>query len=168
MNKPGRKLLPLLLLALAAAGTAACDGTVTEITGDGIEAVWAGKPWAGDASARLVGAAGDTLLLVGSTPPGSGAMAAAYVRVSAPVRGVGSYPLGPGDAELTYLIGGDVRTAAYATTRAEAGVLTVRELGAGWVSGTVTFDATASFGSAPVGPTATFSGNYRARVERLR
>jgi hypothetical protein len=91
-------------------------------------------------------------------------MPAAYVRISVPVRGTGEYALGPGDAAMTYLTGGDVASAVYATVRAGAGTLTIREYGDGRVAGTVEFDAEAARGERPVGTAARFVGSFRASV----
>lgn len=161
-----RKAGPLLLSALLA--LSACE----ESTGPGgaaaFQGTWAGGAWRGDAHATLTGRGGvDSLHLTGSTPPGAGSMPAAYVRVSVPVRGAGEYALGPGDAAMTYLLGGDVSTAVYATARAGAGTLSITEYGDGRVAGSVTFEADAARGERPVGSAARFEGSFRAAVVRV-
>ncbi|HEX2205663.1 MAG TPA: hypothetical protein VHG91_20290 [Longimicrobium sp.] len=157
---------PLLLAGMVAAAAACGDGVGPgPASVPGFVAEWAGRPWLGDASATLErSAAGDTLRVSGVTPPDAGQLPSAYVWIRVPARGPGDYPLGPGDAELTYLVGGDVRTAAYATTRPGAGTLTIREQADGWVSGTVEFEASAVMEHAPVGPAARFEGSFRGRV----
>lgn len=165
MRKLRRNVGPLLLAALLAAGTAACSESTEPRAAPSFQATWAGSAWQGDAGAVLSSRAGvDSLHVTGSTPPGAGSLPAAYVRISVPARGTGEYALGPGDAAMTYLLGGDVLTAAYSTTRAGAGTLSITEYGAGWVAGTVTFEAAAATAGAPVGPTASFSGSFRAPV----
>lgn len=154
-------IAPLLLAGIVAAA-AACGDTSGPDAAPGFDAVWAGEPWRGDASARRVG---DSLYVIGATPPNAGSMPAAYVWMRVPAQGPGEYPLGPGEAELTYLVGGDVRTAAYVVTRPGAGTLTLHEYGPGWVAGTVTFEASAAMQHAPVGPTARFEGSFRGRID---
>lgn len=161
----GRRGL-LLLAAMAALGSGGCETAVGLDAEDGFDAVWAGKPWEGDASAAVIpgGAAGDTLYLFGTTPRNAGQMPAAYVRVRVPLPAAGERALARGDAELVYLVGGDVSTAAYVNDRADPGILSIREYGDGWVSGVVVFDAGAAMEHRPVGGGARFEGNFRARV----
>ena len=165
MTKLRRKVGPLLAAVLLAAVTSACE----ESTGPEVEptflAIWGGSTWTGSATATLTGRGGvDSLHLTGSTPPGAGSMPAAYVRISVPARGTGQYALGPGNAAMTYLVGGDVASAVYATTRAGAGTLSITEYGEGRVAGSVTFDADAAAGERPVGAAARFEGSFRAPV----
>lgn len=167
MRKLRRRVGPLLLSVLLAAGTSACEQTTGPGSAGSFQGIWAGSTWRGDASATLTNRGGvDSLHLTGSTPPGAGSMPAAYVRISVPVRGTGDYALGPRDAAMTYLQGGDVRTAYYATTRAGAGTLSIREYGDGWVAGNVTFDAEAAQGERPVGSAARFQGSFRAPIRQ--
>lgn len=154
---------PLLVAGMMVAGAAACGDTLGPGEDPGFRAVWAGKSWRGDASASVWK---DSLYVVGATPPNAGSLPAAYVWIRVPTQGPGDYPLGPGDAEMVYLTGGDVRTAAYAVTRANAGTLTLREEAGGRVAGTVRFEASAVMERAPVGPTARFEGSFRATVRR--
>ncbi len=165
MMKLRRRVGPLLLSVLLAAGTSACEEATGPGSAGSFEGTWAGGTWQGDASASLTSRGGvDSLHLTGSTPRGAGSMPAAYVRISVPVRGTGEYALGPGDAAMTYLTGGDVASAVYATVRAGAGTLTIREYGDGRVAGTVEFDAEAARGERPVGTAARFVGSFRASV----
>lgn len=165
MTRLRRRVGPLLAAVLLAAATSACE----ESTGPRAEptflAVWGGSAWTGSASATISSRGGvDSLHVTGSTPPGAGSMPAAYVRISVPLRGTGEYALGPGNAAMTYLVGGDVASAVYATTRAGAGTLSVTEYGDGRVAGSVTFDADAAAGGRPVGSAARFEGSFRAPV----
>lgn len=153
--------LGVLVLACALAGCSESTGLDEGETG--IEATWAGKRWSGDAGATL--AHGDTLYLYGSTPRNAGQLPAQGVRFRVVFRGPGSYSLGRGDAELDYLVGGDVVSAQYVTTRANAGTMQVTEYANGWLAGTVSFDAELGPSSyAPVGTRARFEGAFRARV----
>ena len=165
MPKLRRNAGALLLSVLLAAATSACE----ESTGPGpaatFQAIWAGSAWHADASATLSSRGGvDSLHLMGSNPPGAGSMVSTYVRISVPARGTGEYALGPDNAAMTYLVGGDVGTAYYATTRAGAGTLTITEYGDGRVAGSVEFDAEAARGERPVGAAARFVGSFRAPV----
>lgn len=168
MRKLRRNAGRLLLAALLAAGSSACSESTEPRAVPSFQAIWAGSTWQGDAGAVLATRGGvDSLHVTGNTPPGSESMPAAYVRISVPARGTGEYVLGPGDAAMNYLVGGDVLAAAYTTTRPGAGRLSITEYGAGWVAGTVTFEATAATAGAPVGPTAIFGGSFRAPVRQL-
>ncbi|CAN5146272.1 hypothetical protein BH24GEM2_BH24GEM2_12020 [soil metagenome] len=164
-----------LLAALLVLGEmlSACDQTTVAPAdaeqGPSFRATWAGSRWEGDASAMLIagGAAGDTLYVLGTNPVYAGQLPISAVRVRVVFRGAGTYTLGPGAAEVIHLLGGDVVTAQYTTSSsAGAGTLTVREYGAGWVSGSVVFDAAATRQSAPYGSSARFDGEFRARVEK--
>jgi hypothetical protein len=167
MPKLRRRVGPLLLTALLAAATSACEETTGPGSAGSFQGTWAGGTWQGDASASLTTRGGvDSLHLTGSTPRGAESMPAAYVRISVPLRGTGEYALGPGDAAMTYLVGGDVRTAYYVTTRAGAGTLSVHEYGDGRVAGTVEFDAEAAQGERPVGSAARFVGSFRAPIRQ--
>lgn len=167
MRKLRRRVGPLLLSVLLAAGTSACEETTGPGSVGSFQAVWAGSDWRGDASATVTSRGGvDSLHLTGSTPRGAGSMPAAYVRISVPLRGTGEYALGPRDAAMTYLIGGDVSSAVYTTTRAGAGTLTIREYGDGRVAGSVTFDAEAARGERPVGSAARFQGSFHAPIRQ--
>ncbi|MEW5931350.1 MAG: hypothetical protein AB1941_28115 [Gemmatimonadota bacterium] len=167
MTKLRRRVGPLLAAVLLAAATSACEESTGPDPAAAFQGIWAGSAWRGDAGATLTGRGGvDSLHLTGSTPPGAGSMPAAYVRISVPARGTGEYALGPGNAAMTYLIGGDVASAVYATTRAGAGTLSITEYGNGRVAGSVTFDADAAAGERPAGAAARFEGSFRAPVRQ--
>ncbi|CAN5627606.1 hypothetical protein BH23GEM5_BH23GEM5_26040 [soil metagenome] len=168
-----------LLAALFVLGAtlSACDHTTVAPAdaeqGPSFRATWAGSRWEGDASAMLIagGTAGDTLYVLGTNPVNAGQLPISAVRVKVVFRGAGTYPLGPGAAEVIHLVGGDVVSAQYTTrgsvgTAGTGGTLTVREYGAGWVSGSVVFDAVTTRQSAPYGSTARFDGEFRARVQQ--
>ncbi|HLL45822.1 MAG TPA: hypothetical protein VK399_03905 [Longimicrobiaceae bacterium] len=180
-----RGLPPAGVTVLGAAGVVAGFGDCLDETGcdlflAGIATFAAGKLWgiwsavdaARDRNRALAAGLRPALsvrsgeLRMGVSLPGAGSMPAAYVRISVPVRGAGDYALGPRDAAMTYLQGGDVRTAYYATTRAGAGTLSIREYGDGWVAGSVTFGAEAAQGERPVGPAARFEGSFRAPIRQ--
>lgn len=168
-----RGITRLTALFLVSAGLAACDQSVVALadapTSPFFRATWAGNPWEGDASAQLVpaGPAGDTLYVLGTSPVNAGQVPISAVRVRVVFRGAGTYTLGPGAAEVIHLLGGDVVTSQYAASSSAgtAGTLTVREYGAGWVSGSVVFDAVTTRQSALYGSTARFDGEFRARVQ---
>ena len=172
-----RSIARLAALFLVSAGLAACDQSMAGLAdaeqGPSFRATWAGNPWRGDASAQLVpgGAAGDTLYVLGTSPVNAGQMPISAVRVRVVFRGAGTYTLGPGAAEVIHLVGGDAVASQYTTggsvgTASTAGTLTVREYGAGWVSGSVVFDAVTTRQHAPYGSTARFDGEFRARVQQ--
>lgn len=153
--------LGVLVLACALAGCSESTGLDEGETG--IEATWAGKRWSGDAGATL--AHRDTLYVYGSTPRNAGQLPLQMLRARVVFRGPGSYALGPGDAELDYLVGGDVVSAWYVTTRTNAGTLQVTEYAEGWVAGTLSFEGEASRSPyTPEGARARFEGAFRARV----
>ncbi|HEV2734876.1 MAG TPA: hypothetical protein VGV85_08545 [Longimicrobiaceae bacterium] len=167
MRKLRRRVGSLLLSVLLAAGTSACEETTGPGSAAGFRAVWAGSDWKANASATVASRGGvDSLHVLGSNPPGSAPIVLTYVRISVPVRGTGEYALGRGDAEMTYLTGGDVTSAVYATTRAGAGTLSITRYGDGWVAGTVKFEAEAARSHRPVGPAARFEGSFRAPIRR--
>jgi hypothetical protein len=177
MGNKRRKVALLAVLILAGGASSACDqstvGLADSPESPSFRATWAGNRWEGDASAQLVpgGTAGDTLYVLGTSPVNAGQMPLSAVRVKVVFRGAGMYPLGPGAAEVIHLVGGDVITAQYTTggsvgTAGTGGTLTVREYGAGWVSGSVVFDAVTTRQSAPYGSTARFDGEFRARVQQ--
>ena len=159
--------LPVLLLLVLACIVAACGSDTTGPSeASGFRATWAGTPWSGDGSATRIpgGSTGDTLFILGTTPPKAGQLPSGYVRVRILFDGVGTYTLNAQDAEVVYLLGGDVRTAAYATGQSGAGTLRVREFADGWIAGEVAFDAIATTDRAPVGMSARFEGQFRTRV----
>jgi hypothetical protein len=162
------------IAALAAVAVAACaDGTAPQrsITFTGR---WASRPWEGAASALLRpgGADGDTLYVFGRVPADPNAIPTQSIRLRVvPFRGAGSYPLGPENAELTDILGGDVATSWYIGRAPVAGTLDVvgydgvgRE-----IAGAVSFQAVPVRSSnAPYGPTASFeNGHFRAVLETV-
>jgi hypothetical protein len=173
-----RNVTRLAALLLAAGALSACDestvGLADSPESPSFRATWAGNRWEGDASAQLIaaGTAGDTLYVFGTSPVNAGQMPISAVRVRVVFRGTGTYPLGPGAAEVIHLVGGDVISAQYTTggsvgtAAGTAGTLTIREYGAGWVSGSVVFDAVTTRQYAPHGSTARFDGEFRARVQQ--
>jgi len=149
-------------LLLTGALTGCSDGTGPDAQSQGMEATWAGQRWSGDAYATLV--QGDTLYLGAATPRNAGSVAQGSMRTRVVFHGPDTYPLGAGDAVLEYLVGGDALTGSYVSSRANAGTLQVTEYGNGWIAGRVSFEATSTYGSAPVGQSAHFQGSFRAQV----
>lgn len=166
MTKLRRRVGPLLAAVLLAAASACEEATAPEPE-PGFVGIWGGSTWTANAVALISSRGGvDSLHLMGSAPPGSRSIVSSYVRISVPLRGTGEYVLGRGDAAMTHLVGGDVVSAFYPTTRANAGTLTIREYRDGWVEGSVSFDAEASATAAgrPVGAAARFEGSFRAPI----
>jgi hypothetical protein len=155
-----------MLTAALAAGGAACDNSLEPSERYLFQGSLGGEQWTGDASASLT--PGDTLYLFGASPVGAQSMPATVIRITVPFRGVGTYPLGARAAAVSYLVGGDVLTHEYETTAAGAGTLTVTSHEDGEITGTVTFDAPVKrfYSSPPLGQTARFQGEFRARIER--
>ena len=114
---------------------------------------WADRSWSGDAYATLVsgGAAGDTLYVGGSSPSKSGQFAKETIIAKLVIHGTGTYLLGPGDAKLEELVGGDVVAATYSTTVNSVGRVAITSYGGvnGLVEGKIQFDAetTSPYGS---------------------
>lgn len=114
---------------------------------------WAGKTWVGDAHAILIrgGANGDTLYISGSSAANGGPLAKEEIIAKVVIHGTGTYLLGPGDARLDELVGGDVVAATYSTTSTSVGRVTITSYGGanGMVVGKIEFDAetTSPYGS---------------------
>ena len=114
---------------------------------------WAGKTWVGDASASLVagGSKGDTLYIAGTKPANSGLFANETIIAKVVIQGPGTYLLGPGDARLEEVVGGDVVAATYSTTGTSVGRVTITSYNGahGLVEGKIEFDAetTSPYGS---------------------
>jgi hypothetical protein len=161
MRLPARPLLAALL-ALAACSDGVAPGDNATFSG-----VWASRPWRGSGSAFLVsgGTAGDTLYILGRTPPDAGQPATQSIRLRvAPYRGAGAYQLAPDAVEVMDLVGGDVIATLYVGRGPVAGTLdVVRAEGVGQeIVGLVRFTAEHSYGDATYGPSASFeSGQYR-------
>lgn len=106
---------------------------------------WAGKEWVGDARAWLVpgGANGDTLYIEGSKVGSSGLFADESIIAKVIIHGTGTYLLGPGDAKLQELVGGDVVAATYSTTDTSVGRVTITSYNGArsMVEGKIEFDA---------------------------
>jgi hypothetical protein len=158
-------------LLLTAVGAAGCTPTEPGDTAT-FEGSWAGRPWRGDAHVSFYPAP-DSMWIVGSgtVEVGTGAerqRIPAGVRISTAYRGPGTYELKPGDAEVSYLIGGDVRTAAYGIAGAQRGTLVIEERTASRLRGQVSFDATSLMENSPVGATARFEGRFDARIITIR
>jgi hypothetical protein len=130
---------------------------------------WAGKTWVGDATAWLVpgGASGDTLYIGGSKPGNSSSLDEAIIA-KVVIHGPGAYLLGPGDAKLEELVGGDVVAATYSTTSMSVGrvVITTYHGVNGLVEGKIEFDAetTSPYGS--YGPKASLEDAFFSAVVR--
>lgn len=168
MTKLRRRVGPLLAAVLLAA-TSACGEATAPEPEPGFVGLWGGSTWTANAVAMISSRGGvDSLHVMGSAPAGSAPIVSSYVRISVPLRGTGEYVLGRGDAAMTHLIGGDVVSALYSTTRAGAGTLAIREYRDGWVEGSVSFDAEASTTAdgRPVGAAARFVGSFRAPVRQ--
>lgn len=133
---------------------------------------WAGRPWAGEGSATIVegGDAGDTLHVFASRPVNAGSMPLESIRIRVLFNGAGSYQLGSGgagSAQLLELTGGDVVSAVYSTTAADAGTLTITSYDAagGTIEGHVAFVAASSSEYRSYGATAAFEdGAFSARI----
>jgi hypothetical protein len=153
-----RRAFCLSALVLAAA----CESG-TEPAREGVfDGTWAGQRFAGDAEAVVVG---DSLYLVGGSP--AGAMDQVFVAIGiGGVEGPGEYPLGPGAAELRYLVGGDGIWAGYETTQPDAGMVVVTSTTGGLFTGHVRFTADAQPGGTPAGARAEFDADFRAPVAR--
>lgn len=114
---------------------------------------WAGGTWVGDAHALLVpgGASGDTLYIEGSNPVHAGSNPVEIIRARILIHGIGTYLLGPGDASLEEIVGGDVVAAKYVTTSTSVGRVEITSYGGpnGLVEGKISFDAetTSPYGS---------------------
>ena len=114
---------------------------------------WAGKTWVGDAYASLVpgGSKGDTLYIGGSKVASSRVYADESIIAKVVIHGPGTYLLGPGDAKLEELVGGDVVAATYSTTATSVGRVTITSYNGAnsIVEGTIQFDAetTSPYGS---------------------
>ena len=102
----------------------------------------------GDASATLVrgGVAGDTLYIGASSPVKSGQTPKEDIIARVVIHGTGTYLLGPGDARLDELVGGDIVAASYTTTAKSVGRVTITSYHGvnGLVEGTIEFDAETS------------------------
>lgn len=114
---------------------------------------WAGKNWSGEASAVLVpgGAGSDILYVIASSPVNASQSAKESIIAKVVIHGTGTYLLGPGDAKLDELVGGDVVAATYSTTSTSVGRMEITKYDGvnGLVSGKIQFDAetTSPYGS---------------------
>jgi len=140
--------------ATAALGLAGCTDSTTPIDEfPTFYGTWAGATWSGDAAAYLArgGAAGDTLYVYGINPGYGVQTAKESITAKFVVHGAGTYLLGPGDANLRELVGGDVVAATYATTSTSVGRIQISAYGGvnGLVEGKIEFDAetTSPYGS---------------------
>lgn len=142
--KLARWTLPVIAIALSA-----CTDSVSPVREfPTFYGNWAGKTWVGDAYASLVpgGSNGDTLYIGGTKSAGSGQFANETIIAKVVIHGAGTYLLGPGDAKLEELVGGDVVAASYSTTSTSVGRVTITSYHGvnGLVEGTIEFDAETS------------------------
>lgn len=142
---------------------AACESSTEPSQIGELRGMWAGEAWDGDAHAFIVN---DSLYVSGAS---DGWMNGPYVSVAVgEFSGPGSYPLGPGAAEVKYITGGDGIWASYRSTQPGAGMLVVTEYTGGHVTGHVEFVAEVQRGDAPAGDRARFDGEFRARTQLPR
>ena len=166
-----RRHTSVVAAALALVASVACgddSNSPGELTPT-FTGLWAGQPWAGQASALLIpgGGAGDTLYVFGAHRVPGQDWTDQYLRIRAVVQAPGTYELGADDAGFEHLLGGDVITAAYAGSRPDKGILniTMYEGPGGIVEGTVTFGAESTSRYAPYGPHVRFEdGWFRATI----
>jgi hypothetical protein len=144
----------IICAAAASIGLASCTDSVGPVKEfPTFYGTWAGKTWVGDASASLVpgGSNGDTLYISGSKPAGAGLYSNEMIIAKVVIHGPGVYLLGPGDARLDEVVGGDVVAATYSTTGTSVGRVTITSYNGahGLVEGKIEFDAetTSPYGS---------------------
>lgn len=152
-----RRAACLAALVLAAG----CEYGVEPSREGVFDGTWAGARFDGEASARLVG---DSVYILGGLRSGRDYTHWLAVAIGE-VHGPGEYPLGPGDAEMRYLEGGDAIWASYATTQPGAGRVVITSTTGAMVVGHVEFHAEVGRGLAPVGQRASFDAEFRAPVE---
>jgi len=141
-------------IAVAAIGVSGCTDPVSPSKEfPTFYGSWAGRTWVGEGYASLVsgGSKGDTLYIGGSKSSSSGLFADETIIAKVVIHGPGTYLLGPGDAKLEELIGGDVVAATYSTTDMSVGRLTILSYNGAHsvVEGKIEFDAetTSPYGS---------------------
>jgi hypothetical protein len=165
LRKSPRLPLRLAILctsALSALALAGCDVTGPPLPAT-FEGTWAGRAWRGEAYATL---RQDTLYLSGTSPVGASAMPQTHLHVHIAPTGAGTYTLDAGQAAFHYLVGGDVRTASYAST-AGSGTLVIEHISDTRVRGTLVFEAVRAYGHAPAGAGARFEGSFDATLGRI-
>lgn len=167
MNRCRVRRCRFLLLAATWAGLlTGCDPVGPEGPDAEFRATWAGQPWHGSATAFLDG---DTIEISGAAVSRSGLGAKTYIptmlRVRVP-REEGSYPLGAGAAQLLYLVGGDMITAAYASSGGVGNSLVLEQVTATSVRGTISFEGLSTREHAPEGARARFEGRFEAHIQR--
>lgn len=155
----------VLALLLALPVLAACDSTGPVPGAGGFTATWKGQPWLGTAEATFNSTEQDTLWIIGASPPGA-QMVLSFMTARVVYTGPGTYTVGPGDAEFTYLVGGDVRSAAYGVGAGTAGQLVIEERTEDEIRGSVDLPMVHVYGLAPGGLQARFQGSFRARINR--
>jgi hypothetical protein len=137
----------------------ACDSTGPDRDEVHVTAVWAGEPWRGGAEMLTFA---DSLVLISWVPAGHAVAPQRTMHVSVPDDGPGVYAIGSGAAAVHYLLGGDVLTASYVTTAELSGTLTIDEITAERVRGSVEFEAASAGSDQPAGPQARFDGSFSA------
>lgn len=150
------------MLAAAAGSFIACESTGPSDRAT-FEGRWANQEWIGDASAaRFDG----RIKIYGTYPLNAGQVPLHLLKIGTTATAPGTYQLGAGDAEFTYLVGGDVRTATYGIPEGGSGTLTIETLTDSTVTGSVLFGAARIYsnGDPPVGELAIFEGTFNARI----
>lgn len=81
------------------------------------------------------------MYISGSSPAGAGDGPSSIVTIRILYAGTGTYILGPSDATVTHLVGGDGVVSRHGTFSEHAGVVTLVGRGGDRVAGAVYFDA---------------------------
>ena len=159
-----------MVVAAAAAAIACTDSIIPIDEFPTFYGTWAGERWIGDAHASLVpgGAAGDTLYISASSPARAGQSPKEGIVARVVIHGTGTYLLGPGDARLDELVGGDVVAASYSTTSTSVGRITITSYHGvnGLVEGLIEFTAETSSPYGSYGSKASLEDAFFSAVVR--
>lgn len=164
MRLPPWRVPGVLFAALTAFVGCASDSTAPEPEPTFI-GTWAGEAWSGDVAVSY-GQQGDTMYISGSSPAGAGQSLSSIVTIRILYSGAGTYILGPSDATVTHLVGGDGVVSRHGTFSEHAGVVTLVGRVGDRVAGAVYFDARDVRDSAPNPTPLRFEGTFEANLPR--
>ena len=160
-----RWCIPGVLLAAASTFAGCASDSAGPEPQPAFIGTWAGSTWSGDVAVSY-GQHGDTMYISGSSPAGAGDGPSSIVTIRILYAGTGTYILGPSDATVTHLVGGDGVVSRHGTFSEHAGVVTLVGRGGARVAGAVYFDAKDVSDSAPNAMLLRFEGSFEADLPR--